>query len=152
MLQELRIKDIALIKEVSLRFSPGLNILTGETGAGKSILIDALGLTLGSRGAGGDLVRHKADHGIVEATFDLPASSIEITNLLVDNGIPDVDEGIVICVRELNRTTGKSICRINGRTVTVSTLRALGELLVELLLSCSLTRGTGGGSVLPQQG
>jgi DNA repair protein RecN (Recombination protein N) len=105
MLRELKVRDLALVAESRVRFGPGLNLLTGETGSGKSLIVDALGLTLGGRG-GADLVRHGAEKATIEGVFDS-----------------------VVLQRELGKRGG---ARIDGRPANPSQLRELGRALVAL--------------------
>ncbi|NLP17796.1 MAG: DNA repair protein RecN [Firmicutes bacterium] len=129
MLLELEVNNIAVIEELHLSMSPGLNILTGETGAGKSILIDAIGLVLGER-ASFHYLRTGAEQASVTALFQLPDEPY-VLKAFREFGV-QIDDGrqLVLC-RELN-ATGKSTCRINGRLSTVSMLRSLGQLLVDI--------------------
>ncbi|MFY9417217.1 MAG: AAA family ATPase, partial [bacterium] len=109
MLLELEIENLALIEKLHLALTPGLNILTGETGAGKSILIDAIGLVLGAR-ASTDFIRAGADQARVTALFQLPALPA-LDEALQEAGI-ELDENRQLLIsRELN-ASGKSICRI----------------------------------------
>jgi DNA repair protein RecN (Recombination protein N) len=127
MLRHLAIKDLLIIDELDLAFEPGLNVLTGETGAGKSILLDALGFVLGWRGRA-DLVRDGAEEGRVEAVFDL-APAHPVRAILDDYGIAAGDELI------LSRTVtpaGRKTARINGTRATVEQLQSLSNALVEL--------------------
>ncbi|BCJ85904.1 DNA repair protein RecN [Effusibacillus dendaii] len=128
MLQELYIRNVALIEEIRLHFGQGLNVLTGETGTGKSILIDALGLILGGR-ASSDLIRQGCDKALVEALF-VVENAQPFRQLLQELGIEWEDQSLVI-VREI-ASSGKTVCRVNGRIVTVQTLRQIGALLVDL--------------------
>ena len=124
MLQLLHIENIAVIEEADIRFRPGFNALTGETGAGKSIVIDALGAVLGGR-TSRDLIRTGAAKAFVSAEFtDVPAD----LPALEEFGIVPED-GNLLLQRELF-ADGKNACRINGRPVTVAQLRQIG---VELL-------------------
>ena len=127
MLTELRVRDLAVIADVTIPLKPGLNVLTGETGAGKSMLVDALALLLGER-ASGDLVRPGAARAVVEAVFD--AASGEITRVADELGIDLGDEGLVVR-REIS-AEGRSRAWANGSPTTISALATLGELLVDL--------------------
>ncbi len=109
MLRELRVRDLALVAESRVRFGPGLNLLTGETGSGKSLIVDALGLTLGGRG-GADQVRHGADKATIESVFESGGTSI-------------------VLQRELGK---RGAARIDGRTANPGQLRELGRGLVAL--------------------
>ena len=132
MLVELHVTNFALIDHLDLTFGAGLNILTGETGAGKSIIIDALGLALGER-AGHDLVRTGAGKATVEAVFDLAHAPAEVRQKLTEAGL-DGDEGedTLLVTRELARGNGKSQCRINGRLMPVAVLKEIAEGLVDV--------------------
>jgi len=132
MLVELHVTNFALIDRLDLTFGAGLNILTGETGAGKSIIIDALGLALGGR-AGADLVRTGAAKATVEAVFDLAHAPDEVRRRLADAGLDGEDEEDTLLVtRELARAGGKSQCRINGRLMPVAILKEIAEGLVDV--------------------
>lgn len=131
MLAELVIENIALIDEARVAFGPGLNLLTGETGAGKSILIDALGLALGER-ASPDRVREGATAGRVDAVFVLdPGPPAGLQALLAEAGLEPDEDGRLILSREITRA-GRSAARINGRPVTTALLRRVGAHLVEI--------------------
>jgi DNA repair protein RecN (Recombination protein N) len=127
MLAELRVRDVATIADVSLPLGPGLNVLTGETGAGKSILVDALGLLLGGRGDSG-VVRPGAGRAVVEGAFE--GLSRALTRRVEALGV-DVDEGRIVIRREVS-AEGRSRAWINGSPATVGVLAALGALLVDL--------------------
>ena len=133
MLVELHVTNFALIDHLDLSFGAGLNILTGETGAGKSIIIDALGLALGER-AGHDLVRTGAGKATVEAVFDLSHAPAEVRQKLGEAGLSgeDGEEDTLLVTRELARGTGKSQCRINGRLMPVAVLKEIAEGLVDV--------------------
>jgi len=123
----LRVENIALIDHAELEFLPGLSVITGETGAGKSLLVDALQLCLGAR-ADASLIRTGAERGGAEALFslhDAPAAA----KWLDDNGYED--SGEVFLSRELQQN-GRNVCRINGIMVTLSNLRELAEALVDM--------------------
>ncbi|PIE16892.1 MAG: DNA repair protein RecN [Rhodobacterales bacterium] len=128
MLSSLEIRDILIIEHLALNFQPGLNVLTGETGAGKSILLDALGFVLGWRGRA-DLVRSGAAQGEVCAVFDLPPDHPAHT-ILAEAGIP-CDEGELI-LRRVNSAQGRKTAWVNERRVSGDVLRALSDVLVEL--------------------
>ncbi len=126
MLVGLNISNIVLIEKLNLEFGPGLNILTGETGAGKSILMDSLSLALGARSDVG-LVRHGCDSASVAAQFDvIPNGLIDI---LAENGI-DTDNGLIL--RRTLSTDGKSRAWINDTPVSVKLLKRVGDALVEI--------------------
>ena len=127
MLTELRIKNFAIIESLTLPLSRGFNVLSGETGAGKSIIVGALGLLLGER-ASADVIRTGAERATVEGVFDI-ADRDEIRALLDDRGI-DVDEATVVLKREV--TVGRARAWINGTTVNAGLLAEVGRLLVNL--------------------
>ncbi|GIP32284.1 DNA repair protein RecN [Paenibacillus sp. J2TS4] len=129
MLTELSIRNLAVIESVQLSFREGFQVLTGETGAGKSIIIDALGLIAGGRGSS-ELVRYGCDKAEIEALFDLPAGHPvwEVLNKIGIDASPD--EHLVIR-REVSGQ-GKSVSRINGQLVNLSMLREVGEWLVNI--------------------
>ncbi len=128
MLANLRVTNYALLDEVDIEFTPGLNVLTGETGSGKSILIGALGLILGGRAAS-DTIRGGAKSAIVEGLFEGQRDP-QLRDLLSEIGV-DPEEDTLIIRREVSRD-GRNRCTINGSLVTVSVLRRLGVLLVDL--------------------
>ncbi|NDE08898.1 MAG: hypothetical protein EBZ89_16170, partial [Chloroflexi bacterium] len=158
MLQELTIRNFALLEYAQLRFGPGLTVLTGETGAGKSIIIDAIGCVLGGR-ASSDVVRAGTERAIVEAIFDLDAeTSTAVRAILEDLGLADVlgevsdtsdgaatgqgqRDGVdsilnvhttdLILHREIGRN-GRSIARLNGRTIPAGTLAQVGAALIDI--------------------
>ena len=127
MLRGLDIRDMLIIDHLSLEFSSGLNVLTGETGAGKSILLDSLGFVLGWRGRA-DLVRSGQDQGEVSAWFDLGLSH-PARAVLQEAGIPIEDE---LILRRVNSRDGRKTAWINDRRVSGEVLRAVSEHLVEL--------------------
>jgi DNA repair protein RecN len=127
-LLELQVQDFTLIEKLKLSFNKGLNILTGETGAGKSIIIDSVNFVLGER-TSKDVIRTGADSTSVEAVFE-NIDNPELINLLKDYGINPDDE-VLILFRELS-ISGRSICRVNGRTVTTSILKSIGNYLIDI--------------------
>ncbi|WP_066060687.1 DNA repair protein RecN [Neobacillus soli] len=129
MLAELSIKNFAIIEALSITFEKGLTVLTGETGAGKSIIIDAIHLLAGGRGSA-DFVRHGEEKAEIEGLFQLEDSKHPVFTKALEFGI-DIEEGMVILRRDISRT-GKSVCRINGKLVTISTLREIGSTIVDI--------------------
>jgi len=127
MLASLSIRDMLLIEQVDLRFGTGLNVLTGETGAGKSILLDSLGFVLGRRGRSG-MVRHGADLGEVAAEFTLPLGH-PVEAILAESGLPYEGE---LILRRLNYPDGRKRAFVNDRVVSAEVLRLLGAALVEV--------------------
>jgi len=127
MLRELRIVDFAIIDEAFLEFGDGFNVLTGETGAGKSILIEALGIALGGRSSG-EMIRSSCDKAQVEARFDLAGLDKPI-GWLKDNGFYTGEEMIV---RRIVSRTGRNRAFINGSMATVAQVSEVGDLLVDI--------------------
>ena len=127
MLQSLEIRDILIIDRLELEFQPGLNVLTGETGAGKSILLDALGFVLGWRGRA-ELVRKGAAQGMVQAVFDLGADH-PARAVLAEAGLPVEDE---LILRRVNSAEGRKSAWVNDRRCSGEVLRKLSDVLVEL--------------------
>lgn len=127
MLRHLDIRDMLIIDRLELAFQPGLNVLTGETGAGKSILLDSLGFVLGWRGRA-DLVRTGAEQGEVVAEFDLPEGHPAYA-VLAEAGLPASDE---LILRRINTPEGRKTAWVNDRRVSGDVLRALSDVLVEL--------------------
>lgn len=129
MLSEIDVRNYALIDQLSLRFGNGFNVLTGETGAGKSLVIDCVGLVIGGR-ASSESVRAGCDSAIVEAVFDISGLP-GVEALVADQGIDPEPDGTLIITREVSRR-GRSRCRVNGRVVTLSTVASIGERLVDI--------------------
>ncbi|BAQ24797.1 DNA repair protein RecN [Streptococcus troglodytae] len=127
MLLEIAIKNFAIIEEISLNFERGMTVLTGETGAGKSIIIDAMNMMLGSR-ASIDVIRHGSPKAEIEGFFSVDKNP-SLEQLLSDQGITFSDE--LIIRREILQN-GRSISRINGQMVNLATLRAVGQYLVDI--------------------
>lgn len=128
LLQELSIKNFAIIAQLDVEFENGMTVLTGETGAGKSIIIDAVGLLAGGRGSQ-HFVRTGADKAVIQGAFVFPPDG-QTYHRLDDLGI-DHDDGTVILQREIYRN-GRNICRVNGMLVNTNTLKTLGETIVDI--------------------
>ncbi|MCM3340275.1 MULTISPECIES: DNA repair protein RecN [unclassified Paenibacillus] len=129
MLVAISIRNLAVVESVQLHFHRGFHVLTGETGAGKSIIIDALGLIGGARGSA-DFVRYGCDRAEVEASFDLPGDH-PVWDALLRLGIQADRDELLIIRRELT-AHGKSLCRMNGQMVNLTMLREVGELLINI--------------------
>ena len=127
MLELLHIENIAVIQEADIQFRPGFNALTGETGAGKSIVIDAMGAVLGGR-TSRDLIRTGADRAFVSAEFSQVAPGLPG---LEEAGVRPDEDGCLLLQRELT-ADGKNLCRVNGRPVTVAQLRRIGGELLNI--------------------
>ncbi len=128
MLLELSVARIALIESIHLQFKDGLHVFTGETGAGKSILLDAIGLLLGNRWST-DWIRNGASDAYVEALFEVHGSGNKIKALLSEWGLA-LESDEILLTRQLYRN-GRTVCRINGRIATVQMMRELGMCLVQ---------------------
>lgn len=128
MLQTLSIKQFAIIDELEIHFSDGLTVLSGETGSGKSIIIDAIGQLIGMR-ASSDFVRHGEKKAIIEGIFDIDNSK-EAISVLNELDI-DIDEDFLLVKREIF-SSGKSICRINNQIVTLQDLRKVMQELLDI--------------------
>ena len=131
MLQQLHVRNLAIVKEVLVEFGDGLNVITGETGAGKSVLIGALGLVLGGRADHG-AVRAGAKEAVCEAVFGLRDGVLrDVGALLEEAGVPACEEGQLI-VRRVISASGAGRCVVNDATVSAQLLRRLGTLLVDI--------------------
>ena len=128
MLQSLLIKNVALIEQLNIEFKSGFNVFTGETGAGKSIIIDAMNLALGER-ANRDLIQYGASKAVVEAVFDV-SSSPGVFDALAALEI-DHEDGQLVISREIS-TSGKNVCRVNGALVNLAALKSISDLLVDV--------------------
>ena len=128
MLTELRIRNLAVIESVTLPVAPGFNVLSGETGAGKSIIVGALGLLLGERSSA-DVVRSGADRAVVEGVFD--AAENRMLEAVLDERGTEAEDGLLVMRREVS-AAGKSRAWINDVTVTTTALASVGRLLVNL--------------------
>ncbi|MGN7941756.1 DNA repair protein RecN [Virgibacillus sp. 6R] len=129
MLAELSIKNFAIIESLSISFEKGLTVLTGETGAGKSIIIDAIYLLAGGRGSA-EFIRYGEKRAELEGLFLIDELDHPVYMKCEELGI-DVNDGMIILRRDLT-TSGKSICRINGKLVTIAILREVGQYLVDI--------------------
>ena len=127
MLTNLHVKNLALIDEAEVEFGPGLNILTGETGAGKSLIIDALGFSLGGR-ANREIIRRGEEQAVVESVFSIDDKKIE--KILDDMDIEHGEDNTLV-IRRILHMNGKSVCKVNGTTVTVGQLKELSSCLVD---------------------
>lgn len=128
MLLNIVIKNYALIEALNINLDPGLNVITGETGAGKSIVIDALTLLLGQRGNKSN-IRHGADKMVVQGLFDIDGNQA-VAAKLAEFGI-EPEDGRLILTREID-TKGKNVCRADGMIITVTQLRAIGDNLIDI--------------------
>lgn len=129
MLVELRVENFALIDQVLIRFGPGFNAFTGETGAGKSIVVDAMETVLGGR-VSSDLIREGAERATVEAVFDIQAQ-LAVKEELQEMGLGDGQDRLLVVTREI-ATAGRSVIRLNRRVVNASAARRITRLLVDL--------------------
>lgn len=127
MLQSLHVKNLALIEETEVEFGRGLNILTGETGAGKSLLIGSVNLALGGKFER-DMLRKGAESALVELVFS--GAGPKVSEKLAQLDLEPDDDGVVIISRKLQ--AGKSVCKINGETVTARQVKELAELLIDI--------------------
>lgn len=127
MLKELFIHNIAIIEDLSLKFSPGLNVITGETGAGKSVIIGALGLLLGFR-ASNEILRTGCEKGFVSGAFEIDGS---IQEKISDLAIPHLEDGVLVLSREISRES-RNVCRINEKIFSLSGFRTVGSMLIDI--------------------
>ena len=127
MLISLHVKNLALIEETEVNFKEGLNILSGETGAGKSILIGSINLALGAR-ADKDMIRNGADYALVELVFQIEDK--DILAAVKELEIPVEEDGIIIIQRKIQPS--RSLCKICGETATTKQIKALSELLIDI--------------------
>src|SRR5579859_6815075 len=130
MLTTLRIKNLALVADLTLELQPGYNVITGETGAGKSILIGALNLVLGER-ADRSLIRSGADSCSVEAVFDIQGLRAPLSSFLEENGLEPCDQGQLVLKRSL-AGSGTNRQFVNGSPASLTTLAAIGQWLVDI--------------------
>lgn len=127
MLINLHVKNLALIEEAEVNFGPGLNILSGETGAGKSIIIGSINLALGEK-VSKSMIREHSDHALVELVFSVDHETVREQLRLFDVE-PDGDE--IIMTRKIS-SNGRSVCRINSETVSVGLMRKVASLLIDI--------------------
>lgn len=131
MLTEINIRNFAIIEELRMQFHDGFNVLTGETGAGKSIILDAVTLILGGR-ADTTMIRAGATEAYIEATFSLtPPFQEAVHPILAAEGLDDEEGDGLMLAREI-RHNGRNICRVNGRAVNLSVLREIAEPLIDI--------------------
>ncbi|QFF99398.1 DNA repair protein RecN [Psychrobacillus glaciei] len=129
MLKELSIKNFAIIDELTVSFEEGLTVLTGETGAGKSIIIDAVHLLCGGRGSQ-EFIRHGAKKAELEGLFIITNPKHGVFHKMIDVGV-EIDEESIILRRDIN-DSGKSVCRVNGKLVTLGILREIGASIIDI--------------------
>ena len=131
MLLEIYISNLVLIDNVQISFQPGLTVLTGETGAGKSIVVDALGLILGDR-AQKELVRDVSRAAVAEASFDISRLP-KLKAMLVGKGLLEQDESLLVLSREIV-ADGRNLARLNGRVITAAVLKQVSSWLLDMHL------------------
>ncbi|WNS74172.1 DNA repair protein RecN [Bacillus sp. DTU_2020_1000418_1_SI_GHA_SEK_038] len=129
MLTELSIRNFAIIEALSISLDKGLTVLSGETGAGKSIIIDAIHLLVGGRGSA-EYVRHGEDKAEIEGLFQMEDPNHPIYKRAIEFGI-ELEDGMIVLRRDISKS-GKSVCRINGKLVTISILREIGSTLIDI--------------------
>ncbi|WP_144476414.1 DNA repair protein RecN [Cytobacillus oceanisediminis] len=129
MLNELSIRNFAIIESLSISFNKGLTVLTGETGAGKSIIIDAVHLLVGGRGSA-EFVRHGEDKAEIEGLFFIEGENHPCKSKAAEFGI-EIEDGMIVLRRDI-AASGKSVCRINGKLVTIAVLREVGSTLIDI--------------------
>jgi DNA repair protein RecN (Recombination protein N) len=129
LLNELSIRNFAIIESLSVSFNKGLTVLTGETGAGKSIIIDAIHLLVGGRGSA-EFVRHGEDKAEIEGLFFIEGEQHPCYAKAAEFGI-EIEDGMIVLRRDIS-ASGKSVCRINGKLVTIAVLREVGSSLIDI--------------------
>jgi DNA repair protein RecN (Recombination protein N) len=129
LLNELSIRNFAIIESLSISFNKGLTVLTGETGAGKSIIIDAVHLLVGGRGSA-EFVRHGEDKAEIEGLFFIEGDQHPSYAKASEFGI-EIEDGMIVLRRDIS-ANGKSVCRINGKLVTIAVLREVGSTLIDI--------------------
>src|ERR1700724_4054475 len=128
MLTHLQIRDFAIIDAIELELRPGMTVLTGETGAGKSILVDALQLLAGGR-AGAEVVRHGSERAEIAGTFDLAQAPRELKQWLEEQSLGGGED---LVIRRVVSADGRSRAYLNGQTVPVQLLREAGNILIDI--------------------
>ncbi len=128
MLASLTVQNFAIIDNINIDFHNGLTVLTGETGAGKSLIIDAIGLLFGNR-ASGNMIRRGASKAIVEGVF--VDCSKKVMDIIIENGLDTLDDGMIVVKREINEN-GKSLIRVNGMVVTLHQLNEIAYYLADI--------------------
>src|SRR5438034_2960004 len=131
MLSQLTIRNFAIVDHLQIDWHPGLNVITGETGAGKSILVDAVGALLGDR-LGPEMVRSGASRALIEGVFSLPSQLPQELVATLNELELEPEDGALIVSREVAGSGGRGAARINGRGVPISVLQSLGERLVDI--------------------
>jgi DNA repair protein RecN (Recombination protein N) len=129
LLTELSIRNFAIIEALSISFEKGLTVLTGETGAGKSIIIDAVHLLVGGRGSA-EFIRHGETKAEIEGLFELDEEKHPVYAKAAEFGI-DVSDRMIVLRRDMS-LSGKSVCRVNGKLVTIAVLREIGRTLIDI--------------------
>jgi DNA repair protein RecN (Recombination protein N) len=129
LLNELSIRNFAIIESLSVSFNKGLTVLTGETGAGKSIIIDAIHLLVGGRGSA-EFVRHGENKAEIEGLFFIEGEQHPCYAKAAEFGI-EIEDGMIVLRRDIS-ASGKSVCRINGKLVTIAVLREVGSSLIDI--------------------
>lgn len=132
MLSEITIRDFAIVEDLSLEFTSGFNVLTGETGAGKSIILDAVSLLLGGRASSQD-VRSGAREAVIEGVFSLPEGPLRdsVEAVLAREALEGDDSGLLLLAREVRRN-GRNVCRVNGHVTTLGALQEVGDGLIDI--------------------
>ncbi len=131
MLSELTIQDFAIIDQLDLRFGAGFNVLTGETGAGKSIIVDAVSLLLGGR-ADVEFIRSGADQAIIEGVFVLDEETQAVVSPALETDHLEGDDPAILTLAREIRREGRNVCRVNGRAVSLKILEEIGQHLVDI--------------------
>ncbi|HHY97309.1 MAG TPA: DNA repair protein RecN [Firmicutes bacterium] len=129
MLQDLHVSNFGLIEDLTIMFDRGLNVLTGETGAGKTMIVDAISLLLGGRGSS-EMIRQGSDSAFIECSFYVPPGS-QTAKQLTDAGFPPDSDGLLVFSREIT-SSGRSRCKVNGNLTTAGVMSQIGSYLVDI--------------------